>query len=113
MEKDIINVVGREKNFCKSQCLSCVKLEYYLDTNHLQGNFYRGKADQAVLSFVAHPSKEAMLLGADINDSFKVYLNDVTSDPELGAHVQAIFNILTARSATNLGGVIEKVEVEN
>lgn len=106
MSREAIIVDGRTENFCPAECFVATEMTYTLDSSQMNGSFYRGKADQAKINMVIYPTKEACE-GGGINLSEVVLNRDsVSTNPELATHVAAIFSILKAELATELGGEV-------
>ena len=106
---EAIIVAGRKENFVPAECFVALEMNYCLDTTRLKGEFYRGKADQAKIKMAIYPNKEACEQGGTNLNEVTLNRDDVSSNPELAEHVGAIFAILKAELATELGGVVEEL----
>lgn len=104
--REAIIVEGRKENFVSAECFVALEMNYCLDSSRLKGSFYRGKADQAKIKMAVYPNQEACEQGGTSTDTITLVRDNVSENPELAAHVQAIFGILSQDLATELSGEI-------
>jgi hypothetical protein len=107
--KEAIIVEGRKENFIPAECFVALDMNYCLDSTMLKGSFYRGKADQIKVNMAIYPNKEACENGGLNINEIIMYRDNVSENPKIKPHIDAIFEILKADIAKELGGTIEEL----